>query len=136
FRHPDWGFDNDPFNVNQFAHPYLGATMYGFARSAGIGPWESLLYSNAGSFLWEMAGETTRPSINDLFTTGQAGGLLGETLFRMASLLLERGERRPKLRRELAAGVLCPPLALNRLVYGERFKTIFPSHDPADFWRV
>ena len=31
-----WIFDKDPFNVNQFAHPYQGATMYGLARSSGL----------------------------------------------------------------------------------------------------
>jgi len=34
-------------------------------------PMGSLLYSDIGSFMWEMAGERTRPSVNDLFTTGR-----------------------------------------------------------------
>src|ERR1700724_823261 len=86
-----WVFDTDPFNINQFAHPYQGAMMFGFTRSAGVGFWPSLVYSNVGSFIWKMAGETDLPSINDQITTAQAGALLGESLFRMASLVLEDG---------------------------------------------
>ena len=73
-----WVFDIDPFNTNQFQHPFQGATMYGFARSSGHGFWPSLVYSNVGSFIWKMAGETDPPSINDIITTGQAGGVPGE----------------------------------------------------------
>ena len=36
-----------------------------------------------------MAGETDPPSINDMITTGQAGSLLGEALYRMADLVLK-----------------------------------------------
>src|SRR5438132_327893 len=75
-RNENWVHDKDPFNVNQFSHPYLGATMYGLPRSTGLGFWPSLVYSNAGSFMWEMAGETSPPSINDIITTSQAGSLL------------------------------------------------------------
>ena len=74
--------------------------MYGLARSSGLGFWESLAYSNVGSFLWKMAGETDPPSINDQITTGNAGSLLGEALFRMAGLVLEEGGdklRKPRL---------------------------------------
>ena len=31
-RKQNWEFDRDPFNVNQFGHPYQGATMYGFGE--------------------------------------------------------------------------------------------------------
>jgi hypothetical protein len=135
-RKESWEFDEDPFNVNQFEHPYLGATMYGMARSSGLSFWESLLYSDAGSLVWELAGETGPPSVNDLITTGQAGSMLGESLFRMANLVLENGGRRPGFWRELGAGALLPSVALNRFAFGERFRTPFPSHDPPNFWQV
>ncbi len=135
-RKQNWRFDDDPFNVNQFGHPYQGATMYGFARSAGLNFWESWAYSNVGSFLWEMAGETSSPSINDIVTTGQAGTMLGEVLFRMAGLVLEGDGEKPGFWRELGAAFLSPPTGFNRLVFGERFKPVFPSHNPATFWRV
>ncbi|MDO8542589.1 MAG: DUF3943 domain-containing protein [Opitutaceae bacterium] len=131
-----WQFDEDPFNINQFSHPYLGATMHGIARSSGLSFWEALVYSNAGSYAWEVAGERGPPSINDMITTSQAGSLLGESLFRMASLVLEHGGEHPGFWREMGAAILMPPLGFNRLAYGRRFKTVFPSHDPATFWQL
>jgi len=50
-------------------------------------------------------------------------------MFRMASLLLEGGGETPGLWRELGAAVLSPGLGFNRLVFGERFKPVFPSRD-------
>jgi len=49
-----WIVDTDPFATNQFLHPYGGSMYYGFARSAGLSFWESLFYSSAGSFIWEI----------------------------------------------------------------------------------
>src|SRR5689334_24804363 len=31
-----WVTDDDPFQVNQFAHPYQGSLYHGAARSAGL----------------------------------------------------------------------------------------------------
>jgi hypothetical protein len=56
-RRQKWILDKDSFSINQFAHPYQGATMYGLARSSGLGFWESFTYSNVGSLLWKIAGE-------------------------------------------------------------------------------
>lgn len=129
-------FDRDPFSVNQIGHPYQGSIYYGLARSAGLGYWPSLLYTLAGSFLWETAGETTRPSINDHVATGIGGTFVGEAAFRMASLLLEGGGEAPGFWRELGAALISPPTGLNRLLFGERFKPIFPSRDPEVFIRL
>jgi hypothetical protein len=54
----------------------------------------------------------------------------------MASLVLEGDGDKPGFWRELSAAVLSPPTGFNRLVFGERFKPVFPSHDPATFWRL
>ena len=131
-----WVVDNDQFSVNQFLHPYSGSIYYGFARSAGLTFWESFLYSAAGSFLWEMGGETTQPSINDMIMTPIGGTFLGEPLFRMASLLLETDEGRPGFWRELGAAIISPPTGFNRLVFGNRFDTVLPSYQPATFMRL
>jgi uncharacterized protein DUF3943 len=128
-------FDKDPFSVNQIGHPYQGSVYYGLARSAGLGYWESLLYTAAGSYMWEIAGETTKPSINDLVSTGIGGSFVGEALFRMSSLLLEGGGESPGFWRELGAAVISPPTGLNRWMFGERFRPVFRSHDPAIFLR-
>src|SRR5947207_3198548 len=128
--------DKDPFSVNQLGHPYQGSLYYGFARSAGLEYWESLLYSIGGSLRWEISGETTRPSLNDHVATGIGGSFVGEAMFRMASLLLENGGPDPGILREIGAAVLSPPTGFNRLAFGERFRTVFPSRDPAIFVRL
>lgn len=134
--HGPWGVDQDAFAMNQFAHPYSGSVYQGFARSAGLNYWESLLYTNVGSFLWETGGETTNPSINDQFASGISGSFFGEALFRMASLVVEGHGDKPGFWRELGAAVISPPTGFNRLAFGHRFKPVFPSHDPATFWRL
>jgi hypothetical protein len=131
-----WVYDNDPFGVNQFLHPYQGSMYFGFARSAGLDYWRSMGYTVAGSLLWETAGETSPPSINDQFTTGFGGTFLGEPLFRMASLLLESGHGNPGFWRELGAAALSPATGINRLVFGKRFDGVFQSNDPAVYTRV
>jgi hypothetical protein len=133
--HGPWQYDNDPFNINQVAHPYQGATMYGFARSSGLNFWESLGYANAGSFEWKIAGETDPPSINDQITTGQAGSILGEELYRMANLVLERGGEAPEAWREWCAVFISPPTGLNRLIFGEELTPV-EIRNPATFARV
>jgi hypothetical protein len=45
-------------------------------------------------------GETTNPSINDQIANGIGGTFFGETLFRMASLVLEGDGEKPGLWRE------------------------------------
>jgi len=130
-----WVVDQDPFAINQLGHPYQGTMFHGFARSAGLDYWEALLYDNVGSYLWKMGGETDDPSINDQIATGISGSFFGEVLFRMASLVLEDDGEKPGLLRELGATLLSPSTEINRLSFGDRFKPVFPSHDPATFWR-
>jgi hypothetical protein len=129
-------FDKDPFGVNQLGHPYQGNIYYGLARSAGLNYWESLAYTLGGSFLWETAGETTLPSLNDYITTTLGGSFVGEALFRMSSLLLEGGGESPGFWRELGGALLSPSTGFNRLVFGDRFKTVFPSRNPAVYLRL
>lgn len=130
-----WVVDRDPFATNQFLHPFGGTIYYGLPRSTGLNYWESLAYAAAGSFLWEIGGETGPPSINDQITTPIGGSFLGEPFFRMASLLLESGGGTPGFWRELGAAVISPPTGLNRLVFGNRFDDVFPSRAPAVFTR-
>jgi Domain of unknown function (DUF3943) len=134
-RH-SWVVDNDPFSVNQFLHPYQGSMYHGFARSAGLTYWEALGYTFAGSAMWEIAGENTLPSRNDQIASGIAGTFLGESLFRMANLVLERDDGLPQVWHELAAAAISPSTGFNRLAFGDRFKTIFPSRDPEYYSRL
>jgi len=130
-----WIVDSDKFTVNQFGHLYQGSMYHGFARASGLGYWEGMAYTFLGSVLWEIAGETTPPSKNDQITTGIGGSFLGEALFRMSNLWLERGRGSP-FWREVAAAAISPPVGFNRLAFGERFDGIFPSNDPEYYSRV
>lgn len=115
-----WVIDDDPFQVNQFLHPYQGALYHASARASGLNYWQSLAYTFGGSALWEIAGETTAPSMNDQVASGIAGTFLGEALFRMARQLIEhRGS--PGFWRVLGATVISPPAGVNHAIFGESF---------------
>jgi hypothetical protein len=131
-----WGVDADDFKINQLGHPYQGSMYHGFARSAGLNFWESAGYTFTGSIGWELFGEATRPSVNDQIASGVGGVFLGESLFRMASLVLEHGEGVPGPMRELVAAAISPSTGFNRWAYGKRFDTIFASRNPAYYGRL
>ncbi|MGZ8267501.1 MAG: DUF3943 domain-containing protein, partial [Burkholderiales bacterium] len=133
--HRSWVVDSDSFNVNQLGHPYQGSMYHGFARASGLNFWESWGYTFLGSALWEIAGETTPPSKNDQISTGIGGSFLGEALFRMSNLWLERG-RTSRFWREVGAAAISPPVGFNRLAFGNRFDGIFSSHSPDYYSRV
>ena len=131
-----WVTDNDPYKVNQFGHPYQGSMYHGFARSAGLGYWESAGYTFAGSAAWEIAGEKTLPSKNDQVASGIAGSFLGEALFRISSLVLEHGDGMPRFWREVAAAAISPSTGFNRLAFGDRFDPVFSSRGAAYYTRL
>ncbi|MEP7068973.1 MAG: DUF3943 domain-containing protein, partial [Usitatibacter sp.] len=131
-----WDVDRDPFTVNQLAHPYQGSMYHGFARASGLTYWEALAYTFAGSAFWEIAGESTPPSRNDQINTGIGGTFLGEALFRISNLVLEREGRMSPFWREIAATAISPPTGFNRMAFGDRFRTVFPSNDPVYFSRL
>jgi hypothetical protein len=132
-----WVYDIDPFNTNQFQHPYQGATMYGVVRSSGHSFWTSLVYSNIGEFVWKMAGETDPPSINDMITTGQAGSMLGEALYRMADLIVrDSGGTGMNTMHEIGLALVSPPSFLNHHLLGSRYRAHLPDSLPAIFWQL
>ncbi len=133
--HGSWQVDRDPFTVNQLGHPYQGSMYHAFARASGLNYWEGLAYTFLGSAFWEIAGEATPPSGNDQVNTGIGGSFLGEALFRVANLALERSDW-PQWRRELAAAVVSPPVGFNRFAFGDRFDKPFPSRAPAFLSRL
>lgn len=131
-----WDEDSDSFKVNQLGHPYQGSMYFGFSRSAGLNFWESMGYTVAGSAFWEIAGERTPPSRNDMISTSFGGSFLGESLFRMSSLLLEKGGDKPTLWREVGAAAISPATGFNRAAFGDRFDAIFSSRDAAYYSRL
>jgi hypothetical protein len=116
-----WVVEDDPFEINQFLHPYQGAMYHDIARSSGMNYWQAAAYTFAGSAMWEIAGETTRPSKNDQIASGIAGSFLGEPLFRTARLLLDRRDGKPGVLRTLAATLVSPPTGFNRALVGDRY---------------
>ncbi|HUP39562.1 MAG TPA: DUF3943 domain-containing protein [Vicinamibacterales bacterium] len=113
-----WVIDDDPFEINQFLHPYQGAMYHGIARSNGLGYWPSVAYTFAGSAFWEIAGEKTPPARNDQIASGIAGSFLGEPLFRISRLLLDRADNGPGAWRMLASVLASPPAGVNHLLVG------------------
>lgn len=134
--HSSWDTDRDAFKINQLGHPYQGSMYHGFARSAGLTYWESLGYTLAGSAFWEIAGEKTPPSKNDMISTGIGGTFLGEALFRMSNIVLEKGGSHPDLWHELGAAAISPATGFNRYAYGDRFDKIFNRNDAAYYSRM
>ena len=131
-----WIIDNDPFAVNQMMHPYQGAMYHNIARSSGLNYWQSLAYTFAGSVMWELAGETTTPALNDQLASGVAGTFLGESLFRMANLLVDRSHGHVGFGRGLLVALVSPPTGLNRVAFGKRFDGVMETHDPAYDLRI
>lgn len=131
-----WTVDDDPYPTNQLLHPYQGSIYHGFARSAGLGYWQSAAYTFGGSLFWEIAGETTPPSKNDQVASGVAGSFLGEALFRMSALVLARDRGPPGGWRELAAAAISPATGFNRHAFGKRFDAVFDDRHPAYYGRL
>jgi hypothetical protein len=120
-----WVIDDDPFEVNQFLHPYQGAMYHGIARSAGLNYWQSVGYTFASSALWEIAGEVTPPSKNDQIASGLAGSFFGEPLFRLSEALIHgmQGTRKSSgFWRFVAGTIVSPPNGINHKIFGDRYQ--------------
>jgi len=116
-------FDPDSFGMNFFAHPYSGSLAFNAARSLGLNFWESLPCAFGGSLLWEMFGENQPPSYNDLIMTTTGGAFLGETIFRLSSLILDDTDTGlSRAGRETLAFLINPVRGLNRLIFGDAFR--------------
>jgi hypothetical protein len=118
-----WVWDEDPFTIDQFGHPYGGAYPFLAARSMGHGFWTSYAYAFGASLAWETLMENEPPSLNDQITTPIAGALIGESLHRIGRALRTG---RPTLARAVAAAVLDPVGAFNREVWGRAWRDELP----------
>jgi len=135
--HSGWVEDRDPFEINQMGHPYQGSVYFNIARANGLTFWESMGYAFAGSAVWEIAGETTPPSRNDQITTSFGGSFLGEALYRMASMVLDRGDGSAPLLREAGAAAVSPALGYNRQSgRARRAASLWAGAPPATFMRL
>ena len=118
-----WQWDNNAFLNNQFSHPYHGSLYFNSARANGYDFWRSAPWAFGGSLMWELFGEAWAPSPNDLWNTSLGGITLGETLWRVSSLVLDnRATGFERFARELTAGLLNPVRGFNRLLDGHAWR--------------
>jgi hypothetical protein len=115
---PEW--DVDGFGINFIGHPHSGSYYHNIARSNGYSYWQTLPFTIWGSLTWEYLGENTRPSYNDMINTPISGMFLGEIFYRISSNILDdRSRGAERVFREIAAGIVSPTRALNRLTQGK-----------------
>ncbi len=120
------GLEWDPnnFGTNFLNHPYQGSTYYNAARTNGMNFWESIPFTFAGSYMWEVFMEREYPAYNDLVTTTWGGVALGEVLFRFSEGVLDDRDRGgTRVLRETAGFLLNPVGGINRIIKGDMFKT-------------
>lgn len=116
-------WDHDDWAMNQWGHPFHGGQYFNAGRTNGYDFWGSVPITITGSMAWELFFEAEPPSINDLISTTAGGVYMGETQYRLSSLLLDntaRGSERTF--REIGAFFLNPIRGFNRLVTGKSGK--------------
>lgn len=116
-----WDWDDNEFTTNHLDHPYHGQLYFNAFRSNGYNFYESSIATFAGSYIWETAGETQAPSINDLVNTTYGGIILGEITHRISRNILGRASRnrRASVSNEIGAFFVNPVNGLNRLLDGK-----------------
>jgi len=116
-------WDDNSFMANQGDHPFHGAMYWAAARTNGLSFWESVIFPFWGSFFWEVVLETNRPSTNDSISTTLGGIFLGETLFRLANLIIDEQARGiERIGRECFAFLVNPMVGIDRLISGKSWK--------------
>lgn len=115
-----WDWDDNQFTTNQIDHPWHGQLYFNAFRSNGYNFYQSGLATLAGSYIWETAGETQHPSINDLVNTAFGGVILGEMTHRVSRNILARSRNgHNKTGNEIVAFLVNPVNGLNRLLDGK-----------------
>ncbi|WP_457127797.1 DUF3943 domain-containing protein [Mucilaginibacter sp. HD30] len=115
-----WEWDRDPFQTNQFGHPYHGSLYFNSFRANGYNFWESIPGTVAGTLVWETLAETERPSINDAVNTTFGGIVLGEMTYRLSNMIVNnRGRGFKRYGSEVLAFVVSPMNGFNRIITGK-----------------
>lgn len=114
-----WDWDDNQFTTNQIDHPYHGQLYFNAFRSNGYNFYQSGAATVLGSYMWETAGETQHPSINDLVNTTFGGIILGEMTHRVSRNILARGKYGNRIGNEIVALIVNPVNGLNRLLDGK-----------------
>ncbi len=120
-----WDWDDNQFTTNQIDHPFHGQIYFNAFRSNGYNFYQSSLATVAGSYIWETAGETQHPSINDLVNTTFGGILLGEMMHRVSRNILARSRHgHNRIGNEIVATLVNPVSGLNRWLDGKWGKKV------------
>lgn len=115
-----WQFDNDPFQTNQFGHPYHGSYFYNSFRTNGYSFWQSAPAAFAGSYIWETYAENQPPAPNDFINTGFAGIILGEMTYRLSNRIVNNESIGFKRQVNEILGFLVDPMnGLSRILDGK-----------------
>jgi hypothetical protein len=115
-----WTWDGNNISTNNIEHPYGGAVYFNIARANGLSFWASAPMAVVGSLEWELFGESTPPSKNDLLVTSMSGIAMGEAIRRLSFLLLDNEARGlDRVWREAMVLVMNPGMGLNRLSRGD-----------------
>lgn len=133
-------WDDNSFSANNFRHPYQGSLYFGGARANGYDFYESTMFTFAGSWLFEYAGEAHHPSINDWINTAVGGITIGESLYRLSDMILDNTTTGSgRVWRELGGVAISPMRGVNRIITGEAFEVHqnppnrFPDYFGANF---
>jgi hypothetical protein len=129
----DTGFvwDEDVYHTNQLRHPVQASLYFNAARSTGYSFWKSIPFVFFGSATWEIFLEKDPPQTNDLITSTIGGVSVGEMAYRLSSVILDESKSGSnRIFREIAAAIVNPVRAVNRLIRGEMSrKTPFNVND-------
>lgn len=128
-----WTWDNDPFQTDQFGHPYHGSMFYSAFRSNGFSFWQSVPATMAGSYLWETFAENQAPAPNDFINTTFGGIVLGEMTYRLSNKIINNHRRGFKRQASEVLGFLVNPMnGLNRILDGKWGKVVGPASRSQD----
>jgi hypothetical protein len=132
----NWEWDDNNFKTNQIAHPYHGNLYFNSFRTNGYSFWQSVPAAFAGSYLWEVVGETHPPAPNDLINTSVGGITLGEMTFRLSNMIVDNRQRGFNRQMREVFGFLVNPLnGFNRIIDGRwgRYNVNAPDRVPSQF---
>jgi len=126
-------YDDNQFKTNQLIHPFNGSQYYNAARANGIEFWPSYAIGIMGAVHWEWMGETHPMSFNDIISTGIGGAAMGETMYRMSSMLLDnRTVGHERFFREAGGFLVDPVRGFNRILSGQAWKVYDNPDDHMD----
>jgi hypothetical protein len=116
--------------VTNVIHSWAGAFYYSCARTNGLSPFVSLLFSTGGSILWEYGAEWREiSSINDHIFTSLGGLSFCEPLYQIAGHFRSR----PGLANRIACLLVNPTLGINDFLDGKNHVPRLPTPDWNDF---